>query len=154
MTAVELATKLGVSVRTVRFYVSERLLPAATFRGRATRYVREHLVRLAAIRKLQNDGIELRSIRGRLETLSYPELEALAATLLPELAQEGGSHPQPPASDAPNDAPLERAATQSTWQRIALLPGLELHVSSDASPHAARAAGDLAAQFRARGGSS
>jgi DNA-binding transcriptional MerR regulator len=86
MTARQLAAKVGVNVRTVRFYTAERVLPAPEFRGAATRYGWMHLLRMAAIRHLQRDkGLSLPSIRRHLESVDAAELERLAVAFLPEL---------------------------------------------------------------------
>ena len=48
----ELAKRAGVSVRTIRFYIDEGLLPAPTNRGRYSTYTDEYLDRLELIRML------------------------------------------------------------------------------------------------------
>lgn len=130
MTAHELAARVGVNVRTVRFYTAEGVLPAPKFRGAATRYGRMHLLRMAAIRELQRDKrLSLPMIRRHLERADVAELERLAAAFLPELAA-----PAAEAAAAPPPAPAPVApAVSDTWQRLTLLPGLELHLHASAS---------------------
>lgn len=75
----ELAAAAGVSPRTVRYYVQKGLLPAPQFRGRDTAYGREHLLRLRAIRGLQEKFLPLDAIAEALATANAAQLEAYAA---------------------------------------------------------------------------
>jgi DNA-binding transcriptional MerR regulator len=128
-TAAELGAKVGISARTVRYYSAERVLPAVTFRGTATRYTREHLVRLAAVRYLQkNSRLSLQGIRSRLDSVAEAEVERLAVTFLPELAPK---LPVTPAHTAPLPLPIHDA-----WHRMQVLPGLEIHLHASAGPEA------------------
>lgn len=74
----ELAEAVGVSPRTVRYYVQRGLLPAPPFRGPDTVYGEEHLVRLKAIRVLQARFLPLDAIQAELQRLSLDELRQLA----------------------------------------------------------------------------
>jgi DNA-binding transcriptional MerR regulator len=62
LTVNELAERSGASVRTIRFYQSEGLLPAPERRGREVRYGDEHVARLDAIAELQGRGLRLNAI--------------------------------------------------------------------------------------------
>jgi DNA-binding transcriptional MerR regulator len=128
----ELAAAAGVSPRTVRYYVQRGLLPAPAFRGRDTAYSGEHLLRLRAIKRLQERFLPLDAIQAELEKSSREELEGLAA---------GGDKPRPPgpvpgADDSPAPhpyrAPSRPAATGERFVRYVLRPGLELHLSEGA----------------------
>jgi DNA-binding transcriptional MerR regulator len=120
-TAAELGAKVGVSARTVRYYTAQHLLPAPQFRGSATRYLREHLVHLAAIRTLQRDRrYSLAAIRRHLASLTAADLEQLASPLLLDLAPVA-----PAAAPAPS--------VTDTWHRLTILPGLEIHLHTAAS---------------------
>jgi DNA-binding transcriptional MerR regulator len=59
----ELAERSGVSRRTIRYYQSERLLPATTKVGREVMYGEEHLERLTLIADLRDQGLTLHTIR-------------------------------------------------------------------------------------------
>lgn len=59
----ELADAVGVTVRTVRYYQAEGLLPPPTRVGRSARYGPEHVERLALIGGLQERGLRLTAIR-------------------------------------------------------------------------------------------
>ncbi len=127
-TAAELGAKVGVSARTVRYYTAQRVLPSPQFHGSATRYLREHLVHLAAIRALQRERrYSLSAIRSHLAPLGAAELERLAVTVLPELAAPVA----PPAQAAPVAPPAPVAS--DAWHRLTLLPGLEIHLHAAAS---------------------
>lgn len=97
----ELADRGGVSRRTVRYYVQRGLLEAPTGLGRGRHYTRRHLETLLRIRELQERGVPLASIPARLE--GRPADHA---------------HPDVPAA----------APRQSTWTRVSLGDGVELHL--------------------------
>jgi DNA-binding transcriptional MerR regulator len=58
----ELATRTGMTVRTLRFYASEGLLPPPQRRGRVAYYDARHRLRLDLIRTLQEHGYTLAAI--------------------------------------------------------------------------------------------
>jgi DNA-binding transcriptional MerR regulator len=62
LTVDEVAARTGVTVRTIRYYQSEGLLPTPTRRGREVRYGDEHLERLELITRLQERGLRLSAI--------------------------------------------------------------------------------------------
>jgi DNA-binding transcriptional MerR regulator len=72
----ELAQKAGVSVRTIRFYINEGLLPPPQVQGRYSTYSDEYLERLELIRLLKDQFLPLKEIRARMEGLSQAELRA------------------------------------------------------------------------------
>jgi len=117
----ELAELGGVSRRTVRYYVQEGLLPAPLGVGRGRHYGRPHLDRLLEVKAWQESGLSLDDIRAR--RTSPPA--------------GGRSAPRP----AP---PLPR----STWRRLDLGPGIELHVAHDVRLPAAGRLEELAAWCR------
>jgi hypothetical protein len=102
----ELADIGGVSRRTVRYYVQEGLLPAPLGVGRGRHYDRSHLDRLLRVKAEQEAGLSLDDIRARRRR--------------PSIAGPGRPAAAPP-------RPLPR----STWRRLELAPGVELHVASD-----------------------
>ena len=73
----ELAEKAGVSIRTIRFYIDEGLLPAPQVRGRYSVYSDEYLERIELIRLLKNKYLPLREIRNLLHTSSEEEIKVL-----------------------------------------------------------------------------
>jgi DNA-binding transcriptional MerR regulator len=170
----ELAEQAGVPVRTVRFYITERLLPGPGTRGREASYGEEHLLRLRLVRRLSERGQRLAQIREYLDGLTLDEVRALVAeedrdaaalaaaarapsplTYIEELLRRARTTREavkdatvgprvPPtgkqAPSAPAPAPSAPArpepepATGERWRRIALAPGLELHVRLDGTP--------------------
>jgi DNA-binding transcriptional MerR regulator len=100
----ELADLGGVTRRTVRYYVQEGLLPPPQGVGRGRHYGRPHLDRLLEVKAWQEAGLSLDDIRAR------------------RMPPPGGGKPAPRLSQ-----PLPR----STWRRLALAPGVELHVAHD-----------------------
>lgn len=64
-TAETLAFRAGVPLRTVRFYVQERLIDPPLGRGRGAHFTEHHLVQLQQARTLQNSGFSLADIRER-----------------------------------------------------------------------------------------
>ena len=105
----ELARRANVSVRTIRFYIAEGLLPAPQTRGRFTSYDEDALLRLQAIRYFKEAFLPLREIRDRLEGLTTAEVRAL----LEELGQ------------FVNNAPREKRSTAVDYidQRVAKKAG-------------------------------
>lgn len=123
----ELAEACGVSPRTVRYYVQRGLLPAPVFRGRDTAYGEEHRVRLLAIKKLQEAYLPLDAIERELKQRPLSELREIA---------EGAPLVSPPAPGAASVPPAQEVAPQRSserYRRFVLAPGLELHLSEDAS---------------------
>jgi DNA-binding transcriptional MerR regulator len=122
-----LAEEVGLSPRTVRYYVQRGLLPAPPFRGPDTVYGEEHRVRLKAIRVLQARFMPLDAIQVELQRLSPEELRRLAESPVVS-APPPAPLPVPPPRWPVKDPTVEVAR----YQRWLLAPGLELHVSEHA----------------------
>jgi Ca-activated chloride channel family protein len=138
----ELAKAAGMTPRAVRYYLKRGLLPAAVFRGGSTRYGEEHLARLRAVQRLRaEERLRLQTIRARLAKLSPAEIAALAA---PPMAT-------PSSTPAPGPAEAAPVAGGELGERIALLPGLELHLRRDAAPVVRRFAAEVRAQCAGAG---
>lgn len=103
----ELATLSGVSARTIRYYIAERLLPAPVGQGPTAYYTNEHRERLTLIQQLKGEYLSLQAIRGHLAHLP---------TTQPE-------EPTTNSQANPNASEL--------WQRIVLREGVELHLRLD-----------------------
>jgi DNA-binding transcriptional MerR regulator len=101
----ELAELAGVSRRTVRYYVQEGLLPSPLGVGRGRHYGDEHLDRLLKVKALQEQGRTLDEIR---RELSGGVARAAARSV----------------------AEAEPALSREAWRRVAVAPGVELHVSA------------------------
>jgi DNA-binding transcriptional MerR regulator len=73
----ELTDAAGVSVRTVRYYIAEGLLPAPMGSGPASFYTPNHLRRLRLIGRLKEAYLPLKEIRRRLEGVTDEAVEGL-----------------------------------------------------------------------------
>ncbi|GAB4216955.1 MAG: hypothetical protein OHK0013_44020 [Sandaracinaceae bacterium] len=128
----DVAKAAGVSPRTVRYYIQRGLLPAPTFRGPDTAYGPEHVLRLRAIKQLQEAYWPLDAIAGLLAGKNERALRDLA---------EGRDVPTPRRVDAvaiPPTAPSPRVPEVARVRRITLAEGVVLEVA-DAAPPEARA---------------
>ncbi len=74
----ELADLAGVTPRTVRYYMSQGLLPSVGTSGPGAKYDDAHLVRLRLVRKLQREHLPLAEIRQRLAGLDDATIANLA----------------------------------------------------------------------------
>ena len=95
LTIDELAARTGTTVRTVRFYATEGLLPAPTKRGRVAYYDSRHRMRLELVRTLQEHGYTLAAIErvlSRIPDDAGPQVYAVQAAVLapwlPEQSEE------------------------------------------------------------------
>lgn len=147
----DLEALTGIPVRTIRFYVSEGLLPGPGSRGRGALYREEHLLRLQLIKYLVAERIPLAEIARRLSDLSVDELRALLReqsersvareraaleasprAYLAALLEQAREHSRLPERWPPHDEARGPTRTQEeTWRRIPVAPGLEIHVRSD-----------------------
>src|SRR3954462_10619255 len=85
MSVEQLASRVGMSVRTVRFYAGCGLIPPPRREGRNGFYGPDHLARLELVPELQAHGFTLSAIEGYLENIpsgATPEQVALHRTLL------------------------------------------------------------------------
>ncbi len=106
MTVRQLADRLGVPPRRIRYYVQQNLLPPPVGRGRASYYTSEHYRLLQQILTLREVNLSLDEIRDRLE-------ETRPSAVAPAPA-----------------APISRS-----WRRWEVVPGVELHARDDLDPH-------------------
>ncbi|MFL6161660.1 MAG: MerR family transcriptional regulator [Jatrophihabitantaceae bacterium] len=93
LTIDELASRTGLTVRTIRFYAAEGLLPAPIRRGRLAYYGPPHRMRLEFIRELQDYGYTLAAIERVLARIPFevaPGDLALHRALLAPWAPERG----------------------------------------------------------------
>jgi DNA-binding transcriptional MerR regulator len=95
MTVDELAARTGMTVRTLRFYASEGLLPAPHRRGRVAYYDAGHRMRLDLVRTLQEHGYTLSAIQRVLARIpenatpaEYAVQSAVLAPWLPDQTEE------------------------------------------------------------------
>jgi len=74
----ELADLAGVTPRTVRYYMSQGLLPSPGASGPGAKYDDTHLGRLRLVRRLQREHLPLAEIRQRLAGLDDTAIATLA----------------------------------------------------------------------------
>jgi DNA-binding transcriptional MerR regulator len=162
----QLADMCGVSIRTLRYYVQLDLLEPSEFRGNITRYQRRELLRLVGVLRLQAETrLTLIDIKRKLHDMDESQLENWLRTgAMPPLAADAlGIAIATPTAVQAHNVPASVELTQDTsgqlqgsgdkaeaWQRIHLLPGLELMVSADASPIALRVAQRIWADYVGR----
>src|SRR3954465_5073628 len=85
LTLEELTTRVGMSVRNIRFYTTKGLVPPPIRRGRSGYYTADHLARLELVRELPAHGFRLSAIErccARIPDDATPETIALHRTLL------------------------------------------------------------------------
>lgn len=70
----QLAEAAGVTLRTIRYYTTEGLLPPPDTRGKYALYNQDHLNRLRLIARLKNAYLPLGEIKGRLESLTAEQV--------------------------------------------------------------------------------
>lgn len=77
----DLTARAGVTVRTVRYYIGEGLLPPPAGAGPGTRYTQEHLDRLLLIGALKDRYLPLREIRRRFQGMDVATIRETVAGL-------------------------------------------------------------------------
>jgi DNA-binding transcriptional MerR regulator len=118
-TMAQLVAEAGVTVRTVRHWVHERVLPHRDYGDWFFKYDEAFRARLLAVVRLRDKGWHLPEIREKLDRATPEEITALAG-----LAPPAGA----------------RRALYERWERISLHAGLELHLRTDAPAEAVQLA--------------
>lgn len=118
----QIAEATGLTPRTIRHWTARGVLEPPPFHAAATRYGRDHLARLRAIQQLRGQGILLDEIRARLDA------------------------PQPVTPSAPVRPPPPKYPAER-WERIVLVPGVELHVNTAGGPMLRRMAEEIFAHY-------
>lgn len=152
----ELADLTDTPVRTIRFYISEGLLPGSQGRGKAAGYGEEHLLRLRLIRALTEQRLPLAEVRALMAPMTLDEVRLALAdaerrrSLLDGAVREQsprdyvahllsrarGRQPSEPVSRPPALRQVPPTPPSAdTWRRIELADGVELHVRADADAH-------------------
>lgn len=67
----------GLSIRTLRYYIQEGLLPGPDTRGKFARYSQNHLDTIRFIDRLKKVHMPLKQIRHLLETMSNEDIERI-----------------------------------------------------------------------------
>lgn len=114
-TAEDLAARVGLPVRTVRFYLRERLIDPPLGRGRGAHFDDRHVAQLQRVRGLRHIGLDLETIRTGGEGMAL--LKQWRATA-------------EPADDA-EAAPAPEELDPATAIRIPMADGVELLVDPE-----------------------
>ena len=126
----ELGKRSGLPPRTIRYYISQGLVPAPVKRGPASYYREDHLNRLLLIRKYQAEGLPLDLIRRRLSRLGVRDAQEEARPVASPEAL--GSNPALDYIRALKGAIPHAAAAAphpvDFWVRTRLSPDVELNV--------------------------
>ncbi len=170
----ELAQKTNVSVRTIRYYISQGLLPAPDTRGRYTVYDREYVERIKLIKRLKDAFLPIKEIRSMLETQTRAEIEEFlrlyaaqrnqsndALGYINNLLGHGVAEPSTPdryrkppmilESKAPTPLPNKPVARpETTWKRVVLAPGIEVHIEESKAARYDDLLQELFEKFQAR----
>lgn len=109
LTLPELARAADVTPRTIRYYISQGLLPSPVGSGSAARYTQGHLVRLRMIRRLADEHVPLARIRERLADVSDQDV----ARLVDEAAHADSAVDGPPQAANPALAYIDRVLGRS-----------------------------------------
>jgi len=147
VTPINAAARATPSERTIRFYVTKRLVSPPEGRGTAATYSYRHFLQLLCIKLRQMEGATLASITKEMQDQTGDVLERRAAQTLgvslpaPDrlsLRGAGGGAGGMPRgrSGRALSAWLTRDAAKepggpTTWRRIPVARGLELHVDAD-----------------------
>jgi DNA-binding transcriptional MerR regulator len=131
----EVAQMTGTTVRTIRWYQSEGLLPSPRRAGRVAVYDSEHVARLESIRDLQAHGLTLTAIRRLLDRVPSSAASTALAFVKAAVAQtaehgtevltaaEGAARLGVPAHEADigliEKMGLARALDDGRWEIIA-----------------------------------
>jgi DNA-binding transcriptional MerR regulator len=114
----ELADRIGLTRRAIRFYVHRGLLPPPLGLGRGRHYDQRHLDALRRIGELQSAGHSLDAIGKILAGAEVPAVAAADVSMMPAV---------------PARARRRTALAAQLWSRLPLAPGVELHF--DAAEH-------------------
>jgi len=94
----ELAERAGTTVRTIRYYADEGLLPQPVTQGKYSYYTQSHLDRLELIRRMKDAFLPLRHIKNIMDSLTDEDVQQ-------RLLQQPPSSPQAsPAAYPPKDS--------------------------------------------------
>jgi DNA-binding transcriptional MerR regulator len=101
----ELAARAGISIRTIRYYIEEGLLPQPNYQGKYSTYSREFLDRLELILRLKESYLPLKEIREIMNSLSDEQVRLKLKEPPPPRVKFSGQ----PAPAQPAGKPGEKA---------------------------------------------
>src|SRR2546426_8550592 len=143
ITPINAAARAQPSERTIRFYVTKELVSPPEGRGTAATYSYRHFLQLLCIKLRQMEGATLAAITKEMSDQTGDVLERRAAQVLgasppapDRLALRGAQGLPRGESGRRLGARLTPDATKedsgpSTWRRLPIARGVELHVDAD-----------------------
>lgn len=118
----QLAELAGVTVRTIRYYAAEGVLPPpAASEGRYARYAQSHLNCLRLILRLKESFLPLSEIKRRICVLSESEIES-------QLQSEPDSIPTSQIALSTSVSDRSTPKHREVWERVSVSEGVELHL--------------------------
>jgi hypothetical protein len=132
LTAEKLAFRAGVPLRTVRFYLQEKLVDPPLGRGRGAHFTEHHLAQLQQARALHNAGFALDAIRERRGELGLG-LRVMASfdPFRQQMASFDAFNQHSGAEPPSNEDPAEDGLNPARCIRIPMMQGVELMVSQN-----------------------
>ncbi len=130
----ELAASTGVTPRTIRYYVTQGLLPPGIQSGHQRVYSEEHESRIREIKRLKGQYLPLKVIRDILDgTAELPDDGGL-----PETNGKTVCEGPPPLCVRSEERALYGTeqptdATPEDWVRVKVGPGVEIHYQRSAA---------------------
>ncbi len=132
----ELCTTAGVTVRTVRYYIGEGLLPPPIGHAAAARYTEDHLDRLLVIGAMKERYLPLREIRRSLDAMSMRDIRETAGLVRQQAESTDGdgigASPMPYA--APTSSPAGTLAMSPPPDRSSAADYIADVLDRDRSP--------------------
>jgi DNA-binding transcriptional MerR regulator len=119
------SARAAPSARAIRYYVSNGLLDRPEGTGTSATYGYRHFLQLVSVKIRQREGATLETIKQEMSELTGDALERRVATAL---AAALGATAETRRVNSDGDGP-------SSWRRIVVADGVELHVRDD-SPSA------------------
>lgn len=119
------SARAAPSARAIRYYVSNGLLDRPEGTGTSATYGYRHFLQLLSVKIRQREGATLETINQEMKELTGDSLERRVAT---SLAAALGATVETRSRNADAEGP-------SSWRRVAVADGVELHVRDD-SPSA------------------
>jgi len=128
LTLKELCNAASVTERTVRYYIQQGILPPPEGAGPSSHYNREHLSRLALVRRLKAALLPLSEIKQLMSGVPSSQLEEVAHEFYDELTRTN-----PIAADMNLLRPVSRAANvEAVEETKKALSDLEIFVPPEA----------------------
>lgn len=119
------SARAAPSARSIRYYIANSLLDRPEGTGTSATYGYRHFLQLLAVKIRQREGATLETIKREMKELTGDALERRVATALGAAL---GATAETRRARADSDGP-------SSWRRVAVADGVELHVRDD-SPNA------------------